>query len=81
MSENALLEDVVFGEFLGSRFWNAVMKKGVFERVDAGVLPPEPTVSEDGAEGPDELEGGGDDTSPTAVSRCAGEQKSSAHLW
>ena len=38
--------------------------------------PQSTTVSEVGVEGRDELEGGGDDASPAAVSRCAGEQKS-----
>ena len=37
--------------------------------------PQSTTVSEVGVEGHDEHEGGGDEASPAAVSRCAGEQK------
>ena len=38
--------------------------------------PQSTTISDVGVEGYDELEGGSDDASPAAVSRCAGEQKS-----
>ena len=38
--------------------------------------PQSTTVPEVGVEGPDELEGGGDEASPAAASRCAGEPKS-----
>ena len=37
--------------------------------------PQSTTVSEAGVEGHGEHEGGSDDASPAAVSRCAGEQK------
>ena len=37
--------------------------------------PQSTTVSEVGVEGRGEHEGGGDEASPAAVSRCAGEQK------
>ena len=52
------------------------MKKGISNVPTPEYSPQSTTALEIGVEGPDELEGGGDDASPAAVSRCAGEQKS-----